>query len=485
VDTATAGFFRIPEVPVGETIKVEISAACYQFQVLSVSVPEKEVDWNRPILARPELRYIELKRDTGFVEISSVPPQAEVWIDGAPQGKTPLSRDLCVGTHRIQVLHRSGQYVQEVMVRRGQAAKIGGDLKPAIAFLGVYTQNPQDNSLSSLTQDWEKAARRISLRVAAFSNLQIAPEAIESLRKAGKLSLERILDPKTSPSDVDLLVKKAADEAEHADLILIGLRSGDKYLFRLYNKIHPEPDLIEISNLEEATLDFLTSQLNKAERVGSRLQVPSLGIDLLDSPRGLTVVKVRQPDTAGASSLAPGSIIRAVDHKPMTYKELWDYLPAVKPGQPIALDVLSGKDSSAAISVKVPMAGAEYPWSTPDGFPNSVMVMLNHLVERDPLTDEAKFAGLGLARGLMRRGEWKLALEALTKTNLEPHKAGICPGTVLYYLGRCYEELDDRVQAESYYARAKDYPEATLATPYGLSVPSLADRRIQALKNRK
>jgi hypothetical protein len=166
----------------------------------------------------------------------------------------------------------------------------------------------------------------------------------------------------------------------------------------------------------------------------------------------------------------------------MSFKELQDYLHTRKPGQTLALEVLSGKDSVTTVPAALRFLGTEYPWSTPDGFSNSVLAMLQHLIERDPLSDEAKFASLSLARGLMRWGEWKLALGVLAKSNLEPHKTGICPGTVLYYQGRCYEELGDRALAESYYARARDYPGATLGTPDGISIAGLAERRIQSLK---
>jgi tetratricopeptide (TPR) repeat protein len=84
----------------------------------------------------------------------------------------------------------------------------------------------------------------------------------------------------------------------------------------------------------------------------------------------------------------------------------------------------------------------------------------------------------------MKQKQWKLALEYLAKANLEPHKSGICPGTVLYYQGRCYEELGNPAQAESYYMRAKDYPEATIGMPNSISVSILADQRIQSLKQR-
>jgi tetratricopeptide (TPR) repeat protein len=128
------------------------------------------------------------------------------------------------------------------------------------------------------------------------------------------------------------------------------------------------------------------------------------------------------------------------------------------------------------------LSGAEYPWGTPDGFSNSVLAMLQHLIDRDPLSDEAKYAGLSLARGLMKQKEWKLALDYLSQAKIEPNRSGVCPGTVLYYQGRCYEEIGDRTQAESYYTRAKEFAEATLGTPDGLLVRACAEQRIQALK---
>jgi hypothetical protein len=480
LDMAVANFFRIQEAPIGEQIKVEFRAPCYESLTLTVSVKEQDVvDWNRPIVALPELRFVELKKDTGFVEISSNPTGGEAWIDGVLQGKTPTSKDLCSGTHRVQVLHRSGQYVQEVNVRRGQAVKVQGELKPAIAFLGVYARNSESAPPNPIASDWETVARRLSLRISTFSDPQISVEEIESLRKKGNLSLERLLDPKISASDLDLIVKKTAAEAGHVDLIVIGQKVGDKCQFRIYSTIHPIPDLVDIPNLEEGALDFLISQINKAERVGARLQMPALGLDLLESSQGLTIMKA----SAGANqALAPGSVIRSVDQKPMSFKELRDYLTTRKPGQPVSFEVASGKTAATAVPLAIRFAGAEYPWGTPDGFSNSVFVMLNHLVESDPLSDQAKFAGLSLARGLMLYGEWKLALEALAKTNLEPLKSGICPGTVLYLQGRCYEELGDRAMAGSYYARTKDYPDATLGMPDGPSVVVLAEQRIQLIK---
>jgi hypothetical protein len=479
VDMATAGFFRIPEVPIGEETKIEFQAPCYESLTLTVSIKDQDItDWNRPIVALPPLRSVVLKKDIGFVEISSTPP-GEAWIDNAIQGKTPISKDLCTGTHRVQVLHRSGQYVQEVNVRRGQAVKVQGELKPAIVLLGIYARNSESAPLNPVATDWETVAKRLSLRISTFSDPQIPVDEIDAIRKKANPPFERLLDPKASASDLDAIVKKAATEAGHADMVLIGQKMADKYQFRLFSTLHPIPDLIDIPNLDESSLDFLIAQLNRAERIGARLQLPALGLDLLESPKGLVVMKA--PADAN-KAFAPGSVIRSVDQKPMNYKELRDYLNTRKPGQAISYEIASGKDAAATVPIILKFAGAEYPWSTPDGFSNSVLVMLSHLVEVDPLSDQAKFASFSLARGLMLQGEWKLALEVLVKTNLEPHKSGICPGTVLYMQARCYEELGDKANAESYYARTKDYPEATLGTPEGLSIQALAEQHIQLLK---
>lgn len=483
VDLATSTFIRIPEVPVGEAVTLEFKAPCYEPLSMPLTIPEQEVNWTRPIAVRPELRHVELKRDIGFMEVSSVPQGAEVWLDGVLLGKTPLSRDVCAGSHRVQVLNRSGQYVRKVIIQRGQTTKLGGDLKPALAFLGVYARNPQTNALDPTKPDWESVARTLSQRVTAFTDPQLSVDEIEALRKKGNLPVDRLLEGAPVTPDTDLLVKRIAAEVGRVDLILAALRSGDKYTFRLYCTIHPAPDLIESANLQDASLDFIVSQLNKAENVGARLRVPDIGVDFMELPKGLAVLSVSQAAASAKTALAAGVMVQAVDQKSMTLKELRSYLRTRKPGQSVTLEAAPRNESVQMIPVTVRLAGVEYPWSTPDGFTNSVLAMLQNLVERDPLSDDAKYAGLNLARGLMNQGEWKLALEHLAKTNLEPHKSGICPGTVLYYQGRCYEELGDRALAEGYYSRVKDYPEATLGTPGGLEAAVLAERRIQALKN--
>jgi tetratricopeptide (TPR) repeat protein len=484
IDTATAGFIRLSEVPVGETVKVEIQAPCYESVNLQFSVADQDVDWEHPIVVREELRRVELKRDTGYMEVSSNPVGAEVWLDGVLQGTTPVGKDVCVGSHRVQVLHRAGQFVQETNIRRGQASRISGDLKPALAFLGIYERN-EGKPVTPLTAEWEAAARRLSLRITDFSDPRIPPEEINSLRMKGALPIDSLLrvEDGISPTEVDTLIKRISASAGRADLLLAGLRANGKYVFRLYNTLHPIADAIELGDLSDSALDFLIAQINRTITAPARLMVPDTGVDLIDSPRGLVVLNATAAAASGKAALVPGARVKSVDQKTMTFGEFQAMLQTRKPGQTVTLGI-QNKDAISNVPVTVRFAGAEYPWNAPEGLPNALMVVLKSLAERDPLSEEAKYAGLSIARSFMNNKEWRIALEFLMKANLEPNKSGVCPGSVLYYLGRCYEELGDRAQAEGYYTRARDYAEATLGYPGGPAVPPLADQRIQSLRKR-
>jgi hypothetical protein len=485
MDTSAFSFFRLVDMPVGESFKIEFQATCYQPFALEAKVMDQEVDWTRTMFVVPALRNVQLAKDTGSLEVSSTPPGAEVWLDGSLQGQTPLEgKELCAGAHRIQLIHGSGQYVQDIAIQRGRALRVRGRLRPALAFLGIYARNPQNDELTLINADSKAVAKNIALNCRSFEDPLVMPEDIDSLRMKGALPINQLLQDATEAGDLDGQVKKTSAAAGRSELLLVGLRIEKGYIFRLYSTLHPIPDLIEIASLDDSNLDFLVSQLNKTDRIRERLHVSDFGLEMADSPNGLVILSLSSAVEARKTALTPGLIVKSVDAKPMSFVDFQSYLRTKKPDQTIVLEVQTNREKVALVPIPIRQLGAEYPWNMPDGFPNSALTILRHLVERDPLSEEAKFASLSLARGFMRLKQWKLALEYLAKANLEPYKAGICPGTILYYQGRCYEELGDAARAESYYMRAKDYAEATIGMPNGLSVPILAEQRIQSFKRR-
>lgn len=484
-DRAAYSFFRLADVPVGEAFKVEFQAACRQPLALETKVPEQAVDWTRTVVSPSEFQDVQLAKDVGTVEAASTPSGAEVWIDGSLQGQTPLQgKELCSGTHRIQFLHASGQYAQDITVQRARTLRVQGRLRPALAFLGIYAMDPQNQELTLVQAATRAAARSIGLNCRTFADPLVMPEDIESLRRKGSLPISRLLQEATGAGDLEGPIKQASIASGRAELLLLGLRTGKGYVFRLYSTLHSIPDIIEAAGEDEAAFNFLIAQLNRTAGIRERLQTADLGLEVADSPNGLAILRLGSAVAAGKTALAPGQIVKSVDAKPMTFADFQKYMRSKKPDQTIVLEVKADKEKVALVPLALRPMGAEYPWNTPDGFPNAVLAMLQHLIARDPLAEESKFAALSLARGFMQRGEWKRALEYLGKANLEPHRSGICPGTVLYYQGRCHEALGDRAQAESYYARARDYAEATIGMPNGPGVSVLAEHRLQSLKKR-
>src|SRR5512147_2127054 len=75
-DKAALSFFRLQDIPVEEELKVDFQAACFQPVTVRLTVAAAEVDWARPLVVRRELQRVELKRDVGFLEVSSTPAGA-------------------------------------------------------------------------------------------------------------------------------------------------------------------------------------------------------------------------------------------------------------------------------------------------------------------------------------------------------------------------------------------------------------------------
>jgi hypothetical protein len=479
IDPASSTFGLIPEAPVGEPLNLEFRAPCHEPSTITLQIDEQEVDWNHPRALRPELRRIELKKDTGFLDISANAAEAEIYIDGALHGKTPMGSDVCSGAHKIQVVHRAGQYVREVIVRRGQISKVTGELKPALAFLGIYTVAGERGAWVPMAPETDALARKLVLEGTSFGDPQISSEEISALRKRGSLPLESLVPASgKAPANAAGLVRDIGAAAGHANLFLFGVKADTQYTFQLYNTLHPIPETILLPGFDSHSLAFLLAQLNRAEKASARLVVADAGLTLIDTAKGPVIVKA----SGARTGIRPGGIIKNVDAKSMTTRDIELYVRAKAPGSQITLEVTSSKTATVMVPINLAASGSEYPWNTPDGFRNAVMATLYASAELAADSMPGAYAGLSLARAFMLEGEWQAALELLGKTKLQSINSGVSAGTVLYYQGRCHEELGNASEAEACYRRAKEFPNATLGTPGGPGVPALAELRIQSLK---
>ncbi len=335
----SSSYLSLADIPVGDTVAIDLAAPCYEPKTLSVTVRDEEVDWGKPLLVRPELVNVELKKDLGTLEVGSTPEGGEVLLDGVTTGKTPLRLDVCVGRHEVRVVHPAGQFVKEVLVERGRSTGAAGDLKPALAFLGVYGPGTAAGSLAPSLPDWEPVARRLATGMSTFG---LTGGGASGRQPGGSAVPEKLIAAERSPADLASMVAAASQQAGRVDLLLFGLRMGDSLVFRLYGKLSPHPDLIEVPNVEAAALDFLVAQIDNAGRVPSRMVTPHVALSLLETTRGLVVVKDQRPAAEAQSPIPPGSVIRSVDQRPMDYGQFQTYLRTRRPGQSVALEFEAG-----------------------------------------------------------------------------------------------------------------------------------------------
>ncbi|MFH1573412.1 MAG: hypothetical protein ABIG68_05480 [Acidobacteriota bacterium] len=326
-------------------------------------------------------------------------------------------------------------------------------------------------------------ARKLALKTTAFAYSQLIPSETEALRRRGDLNFDAVIQASSEPAEAEDWVRRVASQAGKVNLLLFGLRMDSGYHLWLSGTIRPVPDRISLPTLEEPDLDFFIERLNRAAQAVDRIRTPHLGIDFLDAPGGLTVRRIHPSAKAGLAGLVEGSLIRSVDRSPMSLRELGAYLRGLQPGRSVLLEPAVGSGASRAVNAPVQYSGMEYPWSFPGSYPNAVMTMLHHWSEMDADSDTARYARLSLALGLMRQGEPKRASALLSRISFDSGQRGVSQGTVLYYQGRCAEELGDRSGAETFYSRAKDFAGATLGTPYGVSIPELCEWRLRLLRN--
>ncbi len=116
------------------------------------------------------------------LEITSTPPGAKAYVDGAPAGETPAAvGELTPGEHLVRVLGPNGEaWEQTVRVAAGQTARAHADMKQAAI------QRLKDR-LAERPGDFESAARLAEELLAAG----LAEDAETALAGAWRLALER------------------------------------------------------------------------------------------------------------------------------------------------------------------------------------------------------------------------------------------------------------------------------------------------------
>jgi tetratricopeptide (TPR) repeat protein len=457
---------------------------CYETQTLSVKV-ELDLEANRSLRFAP----VVLKESKTQMQIASVPAGAEVQVDGARLGLTPLTvNTLCGGNRDITVVKQDvGRWTERVRLTPGVVNTLSVRLRPTLLYAGTFRLDEWGRVVWS---DEDKPLLDALGRGLKTLNLVRLPQVQETLRDA--IIKWMIADPR-APRAGTLLppeILKDASERTGADLVLVGLTIANDpdhaWTLGLYSTLHPSPDIVRLRTDNDDGLRDLVARLDTLPPETSTWW----GVGLADTtlpPGGPLVVRVLPGSPAAKSGLKAGDRIQVVGTRKVasTREALQamesDSTHAGGVRSPVILTV-DGGDGARTVR----MAPGDAPALISAGAAN---LLYNRALEEFRL--RARAAGDDASRGvaylnvgiaLMHFRAYERALsEGFRRADLPPG-SGIAAGTVQYYRGLCALRRGDPSGAREAFKAAASAPGSTLESGDGPSAAAAATRALAALQ---
>ncbi|HUD70373.1 MAG TPA: PEGA domain-containing protein, partial [Dongiaceae bacterium] len=472
-----------PMVAPGEH-RVTFERDCYGTKTMAVKV---ELDpENRPLRFSP----VTLDESKSDLRLDSTPSGAEVFIDGARAGTTPLSvPGMCGGERDILVVKGEiGRWTERVRLTPGQSNTLSVRLRPTLLYAGTFRLDEWGRAVWS---DEDKPLLDLLGRGLKTLNLVRDPRAQEPIRDAIVRYL--IADPREARAGTlvppDLL--KEAAEKTGADLVLAGLSAaGDPehtLTYALYSVLHPSADRVRLRIDRDAEVRDFVARLDSAPAAASTFW----GLGLADTalpPAGAPVVaRVLAGSPAAQAGIAPGDrVLQVGDLRASGTK---DVLAAMETASsksggvraPVVLTVGGGK-GSRTVRIAPADAPALLALSEPGRLYNRALAEYR-LRARAADDDRARgVANLNVGLAFMHFRAWdRASVDGLTRADL-PDGAGLGQGTVLYYQGLCALRRGDPEAARAAFQKASTRLGATIESADGPSAAAAAGRALQALQ---
>jgi tetratricopeptide (TPR) repeat protein len=463
-----SGRIEIGNVAIGGRT-IEIRKKCYEAVKLRMEIAEA-MDYD----AAP----VRLEEALASLQLTSDPPGARIYLDGELSGHTPRAIEgICAGKHRLEVKHGSGKFVQDITLQRNESLAIDCPIRPTLAFLGVVAEGPSGDRV--LDEAEQALAANLS-KIKTLNFITAPRDTVDHILEAERLSRKSLV-PKagTPPDTLRKVTDKLAAVLEVQGFLVAVLpeeklqRTAVLHLLAAGNAV---PDSWEVTFAESLSyLRFLAAVDQHAT-----LYKPWSGLITVDTllHQGVPLLRVAPGSPAAAAGLEPGSVLFAVDGKPITRtSELLGAMEQKKPRDvmKVQLRTSAGEKTQDLRLAETPQ---ELPLNDPSLLYNKVMMDLRQQVEAYPGTEGAALARLNLAICAMHFGDFAAAHEHLLKAKVElPARPGISQGTALYYLGLAMERLGYTKEAGEFYRAAAGFKDATLFNNDGPAVAPLATRR--------
>jgi hypothetical protein len=491
-DAATSAGILVRDAPVDRSFNVCFRGECFIEETRPVAVTADSLAGiapGTPLLWFGESNAIRMRPDVGTMRVTSVPTDADVYLDGKMAGRTPFERSVCSGEHRVRVRHAIGSYNVTAVIIRGRTEVLDVTLKTGLGFLGAVetVQNvlrPAADLTSTVDRTLASTIR--SFRLAA--PIDIPPE-VQRWTDAQTVELVTAAD-RGDADAVKKLLKQARDNYD-APLLLAAVARGaadsaDAPLdFLLFWHDHAGADRIRLTTI---TTDTLVSVFEHIDRPADPWQLVyrnDLGMRVADTllpDAPLLIVSVEAGSPAALAGIKAGDGVLAIDGTPMTASQLSDHVRQKKPGEILNLRLPGPTSGSPPRQLAVPVQRRPQraPVFEPASFGNSIVAKLQAASAVATSAVDRDLSNFNLALVHMRFREWRQALELLTGLGQVPNGVGVSPGAALYFRARCHEELGERDRAMTLFREAAANDSQVLADD-GASVGAIVKLRLSGL----
>lgn len=440
---------------------------------------------SRRMIERPAdlLLEVALEHAAATVKVQSNVANAEVSLNGQPQGQTPLVlSEVCEGPQVLEVSSPMGRFIRRFEAHAGETLDIAAHLAPALALVSAGGEDirfrgedvrlvverlleparsitvfePRREDVADalrdlrLPLDWLAVDRngRPLGQAAEVSNTLRREASIQLARRFGAQGVAGVSMPGggDSPAVISLLVAGAAD-----------------------------PDVFEVALGAPLPADVLRT-LDGAIDV-ERSSFDLTGVEIADVP-GVAVVSVVPGGGAAQAGIGPGDIIVGVRDAPVaSTADLQQAIEAITPGQQVPVAVTDRTGATRTVMV----AAARRPLlvSIDDRMIrfNKLALDLRFRLAGAPDAIQEGLLRLNLAAALLKLGNPAEARRELQRVTL-PDGPGISNGTVQYLLGLSYEATSQPADADRAFRAAAAVEGARVST-FGPLVADLLKARLQ------
>lgn len=489
-DLGTSAAFLVRDVPVDKLMLVRFRGDCLieESRTLSVTADSLvNLDTSAALLWYGDTTAVRMQPDVGMLRVTSVPTDADVYVDGALVGRSPFERNVCTGEHRVRIRHAIGSYQAAATIVRGRTAVIDVTLKPGLAFLGaVEASQGQPRPAPALTTTIDRALAT-SVQSFRMATLVDVPPEVERWNDTSTAELVAATGRGDQTAAARLL--KTARENYDAPLLLAAVAQGGAGAtdtpveFLLFWHDHAIVDRVQLPRLSSEALADLARRIDRPAAAADLVYEHYVDVRLADTGlpgAPLIVTAVAAGGPAALAGVKPGDAVAAADGSPTTAAAVADAIGRRKPGDVLALTVSRPGAAPKQVALPVQRGPRRGPVFDPAALGNAVLAKLRAGLAVATSAADRDLLAFNLALLQMRFGQWRFALGALEKLEIIPVGRGIGPGAVLYFRARCHEELGEVNRAVEMLKAAARADTEALADD-GTTAATLATLRLAAL----